>query len=178
MLSLLSQAWRSWKTAKGVALLAAIALAVGIGSTTAIYAVVNAVLLKPLPYQHGNRFAALYGATYSEPGQRASLTYPDLVTYQQRTHSFDVFGWFKLSNFNLTSPGEPQHIDGIEVTPALVQNLGVNPIIGRWFKEQDGAGVVVISNSLWKHLGADPGILSKALTLDGRQYTITGVMPA
>ena len=177
MLSLLSQAWRSWKTAKGVALLAAIALAVGIGSTTAVYTVVNAVLLKPLPYQEGDRFVTLYGASYSEPGQRASSTYPDLVTYQQRTHSFDVFGWFKLSNFNLTSPGAPQHIDAIEVTPALVRNLGVNPIIGRWFREQDGAGVAVISNSLWKRLGADPRILDQALTLDRRKYAITGVMP-
>jgi len=178
MLSLLAQAWRSWKTAKGVALLAAVALAVGIGSTTAIYTVVHAVLLKPLPYKQGDRFVALYGASYSEPGQRASSTYPDLVTYQQRTHSFDVFGWFRLSNFNLTSPGAPQHIDAIEVTPGLVRNLGVNPIIGRWFREQDGAGVAVISNSLWKRLGAGPNILDKALMLDGRKYTITGVMPA
>ncbi len=177
MLSLLSQAWRSWRTAKGMAILAAVALAVGIGSTTAIYTVVNAVLLKPLPYKNGDRFVALYGSTFSQSYHRSSSTYPDMLAYQQRTHSFDVFGWFKPSDFNLTSPGAPQHITGLEVTPSLVQNLGVNPIIGRWFSKQDDVDVAVISNSLWKRSGGDPHILGRALTLDGRKYTITGVMP-
>jgi len=109
------QAWRSWKNAKGVALLAATALAVGIGSTTAIYTVVHTVLLKPLPYREGERFVALYAASFAEPGV-ASVPYADVVEYSRRTHSFDVFGWFRNDQFNLTSPGRPQHIGGIDVT--------------------------------------------------------------
>src|SRR6185437_15750096 len=135
MLPLVSQAWRSWKSAKGVALLAVAALAVGIGSTTAIYTVVNAVMLKPLPYAHGERFVALYGARFSEPDQRSASTYPDMLAYRQRTHSFDVFGWFWMKQYNLTSPGQPQHINGVELTPELADNLGVNPLLGRWFRD-------------------------------------------
>lgn len=183
MLSLLSQAWRSWKSAKAVAVLAIVALAVGIGSTTAIYTVVNAVLLKPLPYKQGDRFVALYGgtlpgATFGAPAEFTSSTYADMLAYQHRTHSFDAFGWFKLSDFNLTSPGQPQHISGIEVTPTLVRNLGVNPTIGRWFTANSNElYTAVISNALWRRLGANPNILGQALTLNSRKYTIAGVMP-
>ncbi|HEY3938660.1 MAG TPA: ADOP family duplicated permease [Bryobacteraceae bacterium] len=176
MLSLVWQAWRSWKSAKAVALLAVLALAVGIGSTTAIYTVIHAVLLKPLPYQHGERFVALYGARFSEPGQRSSLPYPDVLAYQQRTHSFDVFGWFRPDEFNLTSPGQPQHLNGIDVTPTLAANLGVNPILGRWFRNGD-TSFAVISNALWQRLGGRPDILGQPLVLNGRSYTVTGVMP-
>lgn len=159
-----------------MALLAVLALAAGIGSTTAIYTVIHAVLLKPLPYQHGERFVALYGARFSEPGQRSSLPYPDVLSYRQRTHSFDVFGWFRLNQFNLTSPGQTQHLNGVEVTPTLAGNLGVNPILGRWFRNGD-TSVAVISNSLWRRLGGSPNILSQTLALNGRSYTVIGVMP-
>lgn len=95
MRSLLSQAWHSWKGAKTVAVLAAIAFGVGIGSTTAIYTVVNAVMLKPLPYAQGDRLVALFAASYTEPDSYSSLSIPDLLEYQQRTRSFDVFGLFR-----------------------------------------------------------------------------------
>ena len=110
MLSALSQAWQSWKSARAVAALAVVAFAVGIGSATAIYTVVNGVMLRPLPYADGQRFVALYGATFSEPGQRSAHTFPDLLEYQQRTRSFDVFGWFTPGSFNMTFAGQPQHV--------------------------------------------------------------------
>lgn len=174
MLSVLFQAWRSWKTAKTVALLAAAALAVGIGSTTAIYTVVNGVMLSPLPYQHGERFVALAGGTVNNPEGRSSLNIADLRRYQQGTQSFDVFGWFRPYNFNLTAPGQPQHISAVAVTPSLASSLGVNPAMGQWFEDEAGA---VISSALWRRLGADPGIVGKAITLNDRSYTVTGVMP-
>jgi predicted permease len=182
MLPLFLQACRSWQNAKGVALLAATALAVGIGSATAIYAVVNGVVLKPLPYAHGDRFAVLYGARFSEPGQRSASTYPDMMAYQERTHSFDVFGCFRMNHYNLSSPGQPQYLNGVELAPALASNLGVNPVLGRWFRnpanEPGGYSVAVISNALWKRIGGTPDLLGGGLTLDGRTYTIIGVMPA
>ena len=169
-------AWRSWKNAKGVALLAATALAVGIGSTTAIYTVVHAVLLKPLPYREGERFVALYAASLHEPGV-SSLNYADVVEFSRRTHSFDVFGWFRNNQFNLTSPGRPQHIFGVNVTAGLANSLGVNPEVGRWFRDGDGYAVAVLSSELAERLGGGDQILGRVLTIDGRQYTVLGVMP-
>jgi predicted permease len=169
-----SQALRSWRSAKAIALLATIAFTVGIGSTTALYTVTKAVLLAPLPYANGDRLVALYGATFSEPKQFSSNTPSDLQEYQRRTTSFDMFGWFRLGEFNLTSPGEPQHVRAASVTPALTQGLGVAPIAGQWFTDETG---VVISNRLWRRLGADRSIVGRAMTLDGRTLTITGVMP-
>ena len=74
----------------------------------------------------------------------------------------------------MTFAGQPQHVVGAEVTPELARNLGVNPIVGRWFDDDQGA---VVSSALWRRLGADPQIVGKPLTLDGRHFTITGVAP-
>jgi putative ABC transport system permease protein len=175
MFSALSQAWRSWKTAKGVAALATLAFAVGIGSATAIYTVVRGVMLKPLPYAGSDRFVALYGGRISEPGQRSAHTFPDLLEYQQRTRSFDVFGSFRPGSFRMIFQNQPQHLVGAAVTPSLAHNLGVQPGIGQWFHDDRGA---VISHALWTRLGADPAIVGQAMTLDDRVLTITGVMPA
>jgi putative ABC transport system permease protein len=174
MLSSLSHAWRSWTSARAVAALAIVAFAVGIGSATAIYTVVNGVMLRPLPYADGHRFVALYGARFTEPHGRSAHNIPDLIEYQQRSRSFDAFGWFRPGSFNMTFAGQPQHVVGAVVTPSLVRSLGVNLVVGQWFEDNQGA---VISSSLWRRLGSDPGIIGKAVTLDGRTFTITGVTP-
>ncbi len=180
MFTILSQSWRSWRSAKGLALLAVMALAVGIGCATAIFTVVNAVLLAPLPYTEGDRWVILFGGSTlingTEQGGISGLSIADLEDYQQRSHSFDVFGWYLIfSDFNLTSPGEPQHIQGVEVTPSLIDNVGVNPTRGRLFRNSDGPNVAVVSSRLWKRLG--PGIIGRSITLDGQAYTVLGAMP-
>ena len=115
----LAQAWQSWKSARTVFALAVIALAVGIASTTAIYTVVNAVMLKPLAYEHGERYAQLFSSTtVGNPDNRGSLRLADLFVYQQ-AQSIDLFGWFKPQEFTLTSPGPPQHVEGASVTTRL-----------------------------------------------------------
>jgi predicted permease len=180
MLTVLSQSWRSWRSAKALAMLAVIALAVGIACATAIFTVVNAVLLAPLPYTEGNRWVVLFGGSTlaggNEQGGISSVSYADLEGYRDRTHSFDVFGWYQIfGDFNLTSPGEPQHIQGVPVTPSLIDNVGVSPIRGRLFHDSDGENVAVISKRLWERFG--PGIIGKSITLDGQPYTVLGVMP-
>jgi len=181
MLPIISQSWRSWKRAKGVALLAIVALAVGIGCATAIFTVVNGVMLRSLPYSHPERWVALFGGSTlsSETDRYSGLSISDLTDYQQRTHSFDVLGWYNITGtFNLTSSSLVEHVQGAEVTPSLLDNTGVNAIVGRLFQDSDGPHVAVISTSLWRRLGADPAIVGKSITLNGQLYTVTGVMPA
>jgi predicted permease len=168
------QAWRSWLGAKAVALLAIAALAVGIGSATSIYTIVNALMFKPLPYRDGELFVALFSGDLNDPGHYGSLTFQDAVTFSQRTRAFDAFGWFREAGKNMMYAGSPLHVQGVAVTPDLVLELGADPILGQWFRDDSG---VVISNALWRKLGSDPGIVGKPLTLDGRSYVVTGVMP-
>src|SRR5262249_58050107 len=107
-----SQAWASWKTAPGVALLAVVAFAVGIGSATAIFTVVNGVLLRPLPYPNSERFVALNGVRTTQPGRFWTHSVPELHDYEQQTTSFDAFGWFHADRFLLSAPGEPPFVLG------------------------------------------------------------------
>ena len=173
MLSAFSQAWASWKRAPSVALLAVVAFAVGIGSATAIFTVVNGVLLRPLPYPDGERFVSLYGASTTEPGRMMAMSVPELQDYEQQTTSFDAFGWLRTGRYLLTAPGGPQFVPGAAVTPVLARELGP-PLLGQWFADDTSA---VISSSFWRRLGGGPEIIGSAITLDGRRYTISGVMP-
>ncbi|HSC29283.1 MAG TPA: ABC transporter permease, partial [Vicinamibacterales bacterium] len=173
MLSAFRQAWVSWRTAPGVALLAVVAFAVGIGSATAIFTVVNGVLLRPLPYPGGERFVSLYRVNTTDPGTPMRMSVPELQDYEQQTTSFDAFGWFRTGRYQLTAPGEPQFVPGAAVTPALARQLGP-PMLGQWFADDTSA---VISSSLWRRLGGGREIVGSVITLDQRQYTISGVMP-
>jgi len=173
VLSAFSQAWASWKTAPGVALLAVIAFAVGIGSATAIVAIINGVLLRPLPYPGAERFVLLYGINTTDPNTMMWMSAPELQDYERQTTSFDAFGWFRAGRFRMTAPGEPQFVPGAAVTPALARQLGP-PRLGQWFADDTSA---VISSALWHRLGGGRDIIGSAITLDERQYTIIGVMP-
>jgi putative ABC transport system permease protein len=173
VLSAFSQAWASWKSAPGIALLAVVAFAVGIGSATAIFTVVNGVLLRPLPYPDGERFVSLYGVNTTNPGTFNLMSVPELQAYQQQTTSFDVFGWLRTGRYLLTAPGEPRFVPGAAVTPALARQLGP-PLFGQWFSDDTSA---VISSTLWRRLGGGREIIGRVITLDERQYTISGVMP-
>jgi putative ABC transport system permease protein len=166
------QAWASWKSAPGVALLAVVAFAVGIGSTTAIFTVVNGVLRAPLPYPDGDRFVALFGASTTSPTMMA-MSVPELQDYERHTTTLDAIGWFRAGPFHFTAPGEPRFVPGVAVTPALVRELG-SPMLGQWFADDSSA---VISSGLWRRLGGGPEVLGSLITVDERRYKITGVMP-
>src|SRR5262245_20845651 len=173
MMSAFSHAWASWESAPGVALLAVVAFAVGIGSATAIFTVVNGVLLRPLPYPNSERFVALSGARTTQPGTFMAMSAPEVRDYEQQTTSFDAFGWFRGGRFHLTAPGEPQLVPGAMVTPALARQLG-SPRLGQWFLDDSSA---VLSDTLWRRLGGRRDIIGTAITLDDRSYIVSGVMP-
>ena len=177
MVPFLSQAWQSWKSARSTALLAVLAFAVGIGSATAIYAVIHGLLLRPLPYAHGERFVSVLGASLDDPKSMGSLRFDDISEYGARMRSFDAFGWMQFVDLNLTAPGQPLFLNGVRVTPPLANSLGVNPRMGRWFQNAN-ADEAVISERLWRRLGADPNLVGKPITLSGRVYNVSGVMPA
>ncbi len=173
MLSAFSQAWASWKTTPGVALLAVVAFAVGIGAATTIFTVVNGALLRPLPYPDGERFVLLYREDTTDPATMNWMSVPELQDYERQATAFDAFGWFVARRFRMTAPAEAQFVPGAAVTPALARQLG-SPRLGQWFVDDTSA---VISTSLWRRLGDGREIIGSTLTLDDRQYTITGVMP-
>src|SRR5262245_4976523 len=164
-MSAFSQAWASWKSAPGVALLAVVAFAVGIGSATAIFTVVNGVLLRPLPYPDSERFVALSGSRTAQPARFMAMSLPALRHSQQQTPTFDAFGWFRGSDSHLTAPGEPRFVAGMAVTSALARQLG-SPLLGQWFADDTSA---VLSSALWQRLGAKPDIIGSAITLDNRR---------
>ena len=137
---------------------------------------VNALLLKPVAYQHGERWASVLGATLGDSEHMSGLTLDDVLEFQQRLRSFDVFGWIDFENYNLTAPGQPQFLNGVQVTPSLPNSIGVNPQSGQWFRDAREP-LAVISYSLWQRLGGDPGFVGKTITLSGRIYTVSGIMP-
>ena len=132
--------------------MAIVAFAVGIGSATAIFTIINGVMLRPLPYPQGDRIAMLFGANTNEPGRYSTSTFVDLIEYERRTTS--------LRRVRVVHAGQhqPEHVRRAPVrlwrtavTPSLAHNIGVNPRLGRWFTDDSG---VVISDALWKRLGS------------------------
>jgi putative ABC transport system permease protein len=176
------QALHSWKNAKSVALLAIAALAIGIGSTTAIFTVIQAVLLKPLPYVNAERFYTYYGLFRSHPGQWVSVSYNDYLDIARQARTVETFGCSSTGSVNVTFNRQPLHVTGTQLSSFLAHSFGIQPLLGRWYeeaeKEPTGIHTVVISASIWRRFGSDPNIIGKALTMNGEQFTVTGVMPA
>src|SRR5688572_15702694 len=104
-------------------------------------------MLKPLPLPEGERFIALFEGNLLDPRRIGTLPRQDIEIFQQRSHSFDLFGWYRGSGQNLVFGGEAHHVNGIRLTLSLAQGLGVDPHIGRWFTDETG---VVISHGLWR----------------------------
>lgn len=174
MISSLRRVWRSWSAARSSGLLAVAAIAIGIGSTTAIYSVVHAVLLNPLPYANPDRYYLFFGAWRPRPTFWTATSYADFVDYAARQHSFDALGVYTESSFNVLLDGRTMHANGAEVSPELIRAMGVAPTRGRLLSSDQTA---LISESLWRRLGSDPNIAGKQLSLDSASFTVAGVMP-
>jgi putative ABC transport system permease protein len=161
---------------------ALIALSLGVGANTAIFSVVNGVLLSPLPYPHPDQLAMVWGDN-REQGIRDDITsYPNFLDWRDRNKTFHGMAGFRDYAINLTGAGEPEELRGAAVTSNFFQLMGVNPAMGRGFtieEEQPGKDkIIVLSHGLWqRRFGGDPGIMNKTISLNGEQATVIGIMP-
>src|SRR5262249_42987575 len=167
-----------------ISIVATIALALGIGANTAIFSVVNAVLLRPLPFPNPDSLFAVF-ETDTQRGQiRGSHSYPNFMDLRSQNTVFEHVASYHGSDYILTGRGEPARLQGSVVTADLFSLLGVSPLLGRTFvpdddKPSDSGRVVMLSEQLFrKRFNSDPSILNQAITLDGRPFTVVGVMPA
>jgi putative ABC transport system permease protein len=163
----------------GLTLIASLTIALGIGANTAIFSVVNAVLLRPLPYDEADRL--VYLTERRENAETMSISHPDFVDWREQNRVFESIGVYNFGNYNLTTGGEPEQLRAGQVSADLFTALRVNPALGRLFTKEDdrsGApGVVVLSYELWqRRFSGDPNVLNQSLSLNDHQYTVIGVM--
>ena len=182
LLSDIRYAFRMIAKQPGFAALAVLAFALGIGANVAIFSVVNAVLLRPLPYPHSERLISIRERTPTFPG--GSVSYPNFLDWRAAQHSFTDLALFRRESYNLSSVKggtAPERIGGGRITSNFFTVLGVPPQLGRDFTEADdvphGPKVALISDKMWrKRFGASRGVLGQHLLVDGVSYEIIGVL--
>jgi predicted permease len=172
---------RMLRKSPGFTLIALLTLAVGIGANTAIFSVVNTVLLRPLPYRDPDRLVMLWQIS-SIFGSQVGASAPEYHDYREGNHVFSRMGAYASLSFNLTGGREPQRIKAARVTASLFDVLDVSPMFGRVIApDEDQAGgpkVVVLGYSLWRdEFGSSPKILGTTINLDAQPYTVIAVMP-
>jgi putative ABC transport system permease protein len=166
----------------GFALVAVMTLALGIGANTAIFSVVNAVLLRPLDYRDPGRVVALWENVPAKGG-RWRVAPANFFDWKKQNQVFEEVAAFGASTLNLTGVGEPAELSGSRVSEGYFGALGVEPALGRAFLPEEyepGKGqVVILGRALWqRRFGSDPNVPGKTVRLDGNAYTVVGVMPA
>jgi len=167
----------------GLSIVATIALALGIGANTAIFSVVNAVLLKPLPFPNSDALMRVYEKDQRRGLLRGAYSYPNFFDLREQNHVFEHVAAYHDGDFIMTGRGEPVRISGGVVTADLFSVLGTAPVLGRTFlpnedKPTETGRVVVLSERLFaSRFNSDASVLNKQITLDGKQYTVVGVMP-
>src|SRR5215475_12690850 len=166
----------------GFTLIAVLTLALGIGANTAIFSVVNGVLLSALPYPQPEQLAMVWCDNRRQGIPDDITSYPNFVDWRDRNKTFQGMAGVTSDRYNLTGTGEPEEIRGATVSINFFQLIGVNPMLGRVFtaeEEQPGRDkVVVLSHSLWqRRFGGNPGILNKTISLSDETYLVVGIMP-
>ena len=167
----------------GFASVAIIALALGIGANTAIFSVVNAVLLRPLPFPESDRLMVIYETRFDRGGSRSSVSYPNFSDWRDQNTVFEGMSTYRTTDFVLTGDGDPARLSAGVVNADLFSLLRAAPIAGRLFRpEEDKPGesgrVILLTQRLWQQrFNNTPDIIGRSLILNGKNYTIVGVMP-
>jgi putative ABC transport system permease protein len=162
---------------------AVLTLALGIGANTAIFSVVYAVLLKPLPYANAEQLFNVFQEEKQDKSVQTGLSYANFADLREQNHVFSEMAGAQIHQLTLTGRGEPSVVGTSVVTPELFSLFGEKPLAGRIFFSEDGkAGapaVVILSENLWRGtFGADPQIIGSSINLDKRPFTVVGIMPA
>jgi predicted permease len=172
-------ALRQLRNAPGFSLTIVLTLALGIGATTAIFSLVEGILLRPLPFKDANRLVLL--GDHLGNGPHTLVTAREIETYSTATHAFSALGAYAGSSYEVSGGAAPEHVPAARLNASLFPTLGVQPILGRVFTQQEEdvhQPLVVLSYALWlNRYHRDPHIIGSAIVLDRRPYTIIGVMP-
>src|SRR5260370_39852426 len=164
----------------GFAAIAVLTLALGIGANTALFSVVNGVLLSPLPFPNPDELLAAY--TKSGTFQESYISYPNFLDWQKDNRSFAALSAFRSDDYNMVGPGDPERVHIHMISAEFFPVLGLQPLLGRAFRpeeDQAGAGpVTILGDGLWKRkFGLSQGVFGKKITLKGKSYTIVGGGP-
>jgi len=178
----LRHAARTLLRSPGFALVAVLTLALGIGANTAVFSIVNALLLKALPYRDAGRLVALWESREHEGVDRSPVSPPNYLDWSAQSRTLRDMAAYRYWGFDLSGGEEPERITGARVSASLLALLGVRPEAGRGFlEEEDRFGarpVVMVSDALWrKRFGADPGLVGSTLRLNGGAYAVVGILP-
>jgi predicted permease len=179
----LRSVWRAIWAAPVPTLSAILALALGIGATTTIFGMVNAVLIRPLPYPDADRLVEIAGTVQRQEIERRGASYPDYFDWRDRTRSFDGMASWSGTPRVVVGSGAPSQVETEVVDGPYFDLLGARPLLGRVFQASDhridGAPVAVIGETFWRqHYGGTPDVLGRTLQLDARAYTVVGVVPS
>ncbi|HEV2196789.1 MAG TPA: ABC transporter permease [Candidatus Acidoferrum sp.] len=169
-----------WKN-PGFSAVAVLTLALGIGANSALFSVVNGVLLNPLPFPNPSELVAVYSRTGTF--QEMSISYPNFLDWQKDNHSFAFLGAARSDDFNMTGLGEPERLHAHMISAEFLPALGLKPLLGRNFRPEEdvtGAGpVAILGDGIWKRkFGSSPDVLGRSITLNGKVYTIVGIAQA
>src|SRR6266513_2735242 len=164
-------------------LIAVVTIALAIGANTAVLSLVNALLIRPLPYKAPNHLVLLWERFPPQGLERIPVSAPEYLDYEKQLTSFEKIGAFNYAAYNLTTGDVPERVTGAVVSPSVFSLLGADPVKGRVFTEAEGAegrdDVVVISARLWqRRFNSDPTIVGNKISLNGRPHTVVGIMPA
>jgi putative ABC transport system permease protein len=164
-----------------ISAIAIIALALGIGANTAIFSVVNAVLLRPLPFKQPEQLVMVWENATHLGFPKDTPSPANFLDWRAQNHVFSAMAALAPRSFNLTGVGEPERLDGRRVSANLFDLLGARPLVGRTFlseEDKPGTKVVLLSEGLWqRRFGADPGIVGRGVRLNGESFTVIGVLP-
>jgi putative ABC transport system permease protein len=180
----LRYAIRAIRKSPGFTAIAALTLALGVGATTAIFSVVNAVMLRPLPFTEPDRLVRIWESNVERGRPTFAVSHPNFLDWRSQAVSFESLAATNNAGFTWTSNGEAEIVLGLQVTASFLPTLGISPALGRNFlDEEDRPGgntrVLLLSDGLWKRaFGGDPSVVGRAITVNSLPYTIVGVLPA
>jgi len=176
-------AWRMMSKSPGLTLVVIMTMALGVGANTAIFSIVNAVLLQAFPYPDPNQLVLIFNVPLNQPDALSALSNREFTQCREQNRVFSEMAGNSFHDLTLTGAGEPSIVNTADVTPEIFSLLSAKPLAGRTLLPEDGkqgaAPVVVVSENLWhSHFGSDLALIGQSITLDMRPFTVVGILPA